>query len=75
MSNGSEACCALGICCPPAKRKAALVKILMDDGLDYGSSTSAADSILSRFVLAPESFGAVVDDIMTHWHSHGKEGV
>lgn len=71
MSNGSEACCALGICCPPAQRRAALVKILCDDGCKEPFAGSAADSILSKFALAPKSFEAVVADMMTLAKSHG----
>lgn len=77
MSNGSEACCALGICCPPssAKRRAALVKIMTDDGADQRSSEIAADAILSRFALAPKSFEGVIEDLMGHAKKHFTAGV
>jgi hypothetical protein len=73
MSNGSEACCALGICCPPEQRRAALIKILVEDGVYAESAEKAADAVLTRFALAPLAFHNVINDIMAHWHAHGKD--
>lgn len=57
MSNGSEACCALGICCPPAsvERITALAKILTDN-TDANKFTpmDAAACLLEHFDLAPK---------------------
>lgn len=58
MSNGSEACCALGICCPPAsaEQTAALAKIITDD-TDINGKLTAADAaacVLEHFDLAPK---------------------
>lgn len=71
MSNGSEACCAIGICCPPAERRRALVTIFVDNGLEENAAISAADIVLENFALAPLSFRSVVVDVMNHWHNHG----
>ncbi len=58
MSNGSEACCALGICCPPAsaERVSALAKIITDNTDVNGklSAEDAAQCILEHFDLAPQ---------------------
>ena len=58
MSNGSEACCALGICCPPASqdRISALAKIITDDTDLNGKLTAedAAACVLEHFDLAPQ---------------------
>ncbi len=55
MSNGSEACCALGICCPPAslQQKTALAKILTDNAAAPLTAESAAACLLEHFDLAP----------------------
>lgn len=72
MSNGSEACCALGICCPPASasRRDALIKILTDDGVESGAAGVAADAVLARFALAPKVFESVVSELMHHAKKH-----
>lgn len=77
MSNGSEACCSLGICCPPAspQRRAALVKIMTDDGCDSKAAGIAADAIIQRFALAPKSFESVIEEIVGHARKHFTAGV
>jgi hypothetical protein len=77
MSNGSEACCAIGICCPAAsvQRRNAVIKIMTDDGCDGAQAAMAADAILSRLALAPLSFQAVIDDLMHHAKKHFASGV
>lgn len=56
MSNGSEACCAIGICCPPeaAARVTALAKIISDDSLVGAQAHAAAVCVLEHFDLAPK---------------------
>lgn len=77
MSNGSEACCALGICCPPASqsRREALAKIMIDDGCEPKAAMIAVDAVLSRFALAPLSFADVIHDLMVHAKKHFVAGV
>lgn len=55
MSNGSEACCALGICCPPAsvQQRNALAKILTDNAAVPFTAETAAACLLEHFDLAP----------------------
>ena len=56
MSNGSEACCALGICCDAAsaKQRQALAKILADNcTVSPMSCEEAARIVLDKFDLAP----------------------
>jgi hypothetical protein len=55
MSNGSEECCALGICCPPAsvQQKNALAKIITDNAASPLTADSAAACVLEHFDLAP----------------------
>lgn len=73
MSNGSEACCALGICCPPAsaERKAAVAKILRDN-TEAGKFTpeTAAECMIEHFALAPKSFETVIADIVGRAKKH-----
>ncbi len=58
MSNGSEACCILGICCPPAsaERVTALAKVITDNTDINGKLTAeeAATCVLEHFDLAPQ---------------------
>jgi len=56
MANGSEACCAMGICCPAlsAKQRLALAKIIEDGaGKEQVSCEEAARVVLEKFDLAP----------------------
>lgn len=74
MSNGSEACCVLGICCPPsdAATQVALVKILVEEGgCDQAEAAKAAAVLLAKFAFAPKSFEGVVADIVAHAKAHG----
>lgn len=74
MSNGSEACCALGICCPDAAgQQTGLVKILVDDGCEQKVAEDVAASILSRFALAPKSFTAMVAEMVALQKIHGHD--
>jgi hypothetical protein len=58
MSNGSEACCALGICCPPAsaEQTEALATIIDHNNKSKGPLTphDAALVVLENFDLAPK---------------------
>ena len=69
MSNGAE-CCAILVCCPPAQRRSALVKIFCTDGLDEMAAGVAADAIESRFALAPKSLGPVIMEIAAMAKAH-----
>ena len=74
MSNGSEACCAVGVCCPPAARKAALVKILVDNTdppLSADQASTAAEVILGGFSLAPKTFEPLMEELVGMWKAHG----
>jgi hypothetical protein len=55
MSNGSEECCALGICCPSAsaERVTAIAQILTDNVTDPLTAQSAAACLVEHFDLAP----------------------
>ncbi len=65
MSNGSEACCILGICCPPAAaREKLIVEMQTVSGYDRDGCEKIADFLLERFALAPKSFATVVQDIV-----------
>lgn len=69
MSNGAEACCALGICCPPAsqRRVEALAKILNDTAsMDGGKldPMDAAACVLEHFDLATKgTLQPLIDDV------------
>lgn len=41
MSNG-QVCCALGICCPPARQRASIAKSLVGEGLSQDDADKAA---------------------------------
>lgn len=56
MSNGAEACCALGICCPPRSsgQIASVAAILTDQGgVPQKHAHDAAVCILENFDLMP----------------------
>lgn len=72
MSNGSEACCILGICCPPAAAREQLIRELQAvSGYDRKGCESIADFLLDRFAFAPKSFATVIDDIVRIHKAHG----
>jgi len=75
MSNGSEACCALGICCPPlsAKQIDTLARAMAEDtGMSVEYCQTAADYILHKFDLAPQgSLEQFKHDIATMARKHG----
>lgn len=65
MSNGSEACCILGICCPPAQAREKLITELQRvSGYDRDGCEKQADFLLERFAFAPKSFESVVHSIV-----------
>ena len=75
MSNGSEACCALGICCPPASAEqiAGLAKILTDNAArGKFTAESAATVILEHFDLAPKGMlqPLLVEAVRMSKHAH-----
>jgi len=74
MSNGSEACCALGICCPPAsaERVAALATIITDNANGPVTAASAAACLLEHFDLAPVgTLQPLIDQIAAMAKKHG----
>lgn len=74
MSNGSEACCVLGICCPAdaASQRASLVKILVEEGgCAQDEACKAADVLALKFAFAPKSFAGVVAEIIAIYTAHG----
>lgn len=71
MSNGSEACCAAGVCCPPAQRQEALAKILVDEGgCHHPDAHRIAGVLLDKFVLAPKSLEPFVTEIVAMVKAH-----
>lgn len=54
MANGSEVCCALGICCPPARAEEALAREMVKGGLSDESAKQAAKWVHDKFDLAPK---------------------
>jgi hypothetical protein len=77
VSNGSEACCALGICCPPASaaQRAALALIISDNAPKDRrplTSEAAAAVVLEHFDLAPKGLQAVlVEAVRLSKHTKG----
>ena len=76
MSNGSEACCALQICCNNlASAEKALAKILSDNinGETSGPYEDVAACVLKHFDLAPKGTADVFKKIgeLAQAHKHG----
>lgn len=71
MSNG-EVCCILGLCCPPAAARTALVKELVKaSGAETAYAEKCADYVLEHFDLAPHgSLQAFKDYAVTHLGKH-----
>jgi hypothetical protein len=77
MSNGSEACCAIGVCCPPAsaKRSHALAAILEDEvGKELVTCLEAADAFLKHFDPAPKGTSAVFGVVAELVRNHAPSG-
>jgi hypothetical protein len=74
MSNGSEACCALGICCPAAStpQRQALATMIKDAlGLEEDYCEQVAAWMLETFDLAPlGTLQALKDAIATMARRH-----
>lgn len=74
MSNGSEACCILSICCPPAAARTKLVsEMALASGATSDHCEKIADFLLERFAMAPKSFQTVIDDLISLHIAHGHE--
>lgn len=75
MSNGSEACCILQICCVPAAAREALIREMIQvSGYDRDGCEKIADYIGERFALAPKSFETVVHNIVHFSKTYGSGG-
>jgi hypothetical protein len=75
MSNGSEACCAIGICCPPAsaERVTALAKILTDNTSGHAlTAQEAAACVLEHFDLAIKGTLQPLIDSVVFLSKHAK---
>ena len=70
MSNGAE-CCVLGICCPPAEARTALIKKFVAHGCPEPVAGACADYLMAEFTFAPKSFAVVLQDIVTMAKQHG----
>jgi hypothetical protein len=73
--NG-EACCILGVCCPPgsaAQRKALAKELASGANIDADAAARVADLILDHFDLAPQdSLRAFKAEIVRHAQAAAK---
>lgn len=78
MSNGSEECCALAICCPAlsVKQIDILARVMCEDtGLDAAHCRQTADWLLRKYDLAPQgTLQAFKNAISGHAQAHHKRG-
>jgi len=72
MSNGSEACCILQICCPPAGAREQLIREMVRvSGYDRDGCEKIADYLTTNFAFAPKSFESVVHSIVHMAKTYG----
>lgn len=72
MSNGSEACCILQICCAPASAREMLIREMQKvSGYDRDGCEKIADYLTERFAFAPKSFETVVHNIVHMAKTYG----
>jgi hypothetical protein len=77
MPNGA-ACCLLQVCCDrsanPAKYKAAMVKMLMDAGLNTGASERAYEALQPYDLVPAGTMDAYRNAIAAEARKHAADG-
>lgn len=78
MSNGSEECCALSICCPAlsVKQIDVTARVMSEDtGMDLATCRTASNWLHRKYDLAPQgSLQPFKDAIAGHAIAHSKKG-